>query len=95
VAQAYVKAAGLEEGAPDNRTLVLDIALCDGLFKGVVKKGETFPTHLPKVKRGPAARREGGGEKGAGASPTNAKQRRQEGWDGKGLPAVSSALVTN
>jgi translation initiation factor 2D len=49
VAQAYVKAAKLEEGAPDPRTLVLDVALCDGLFKGVVKKGDTFPTTLPKV----------------------------------------------
>ena len=49
VAQAYVRAAKLEEGAPDNRTLLLDAALCDGLFKGLVKKGETFPTTLPKV----------------------------------------------
>lgn len=48
VAQAYVKAAKLE-GAPDNRTLLLDAALCDALFKGVVKKGEIFPTTLPKA----------------------------------------------
>lgn len=32
-----------------NRTLLLDAALCDGLFKGTIKKGETFPTHLPKA----------------------------------------------
>lgn len=51
VAQAYVRAAKLEEGAPDTRSLLLDAPLCDGLFKGLVKKGETFPTTLPKVMR--------------------------------------------
>lgn len=35
VAFAYVKSARLEEGAPDERTLVLDATLCDALFKGV------------------------------------------------------------
>jgi translation initiation factor 2D len=49
VAQAYVREARLEEGAPDNRTLVLDVVLCDALFKGVVKKGELYPTTLAKV----------------------------------------------
>ncbi|GLI62284.1 hypothetical protein VaNZ11_004846 [Volvox africanus] len=45
----YVKAAGLEKGAPDNRTIVLNPALCDALFKGLIKKGETYPTHLAKA----------------------------------------------
>ncbi|KAI8463967.1 MAG: hypothetical protein J3K34DRAFT_129977 [Monoraphidium minutum] len=49
VALAYVKAAKLEEGAPDGRSLLLDAALCDGLFKGLVKKGELYPTTLPKA----------------------------------------------
>lgn len=59
VAQAYAKAAKLEEGAQDNKTLVLDAALCDALFKGVVKKGETYPTHLAKARAQLGAR--GGG----------------------------------
>lgn len=49
VAFAYVKHAGLEEGAPDKKTLVLDPTMCDALFKGLIKRGDTFPTHLPKV----------------------------------------------
>eukprot|EP00198_Chlamydomonas_reinhardtii_P001918 XP_001691254.1 predicted protein [Chlamydomonas reinhardtii] len=52
VALAYVKAAGLDDPAraqlPDNRTLQLNPLLCDALFKGFIKKGETYPTHLPK-----------------------------------------------
>lgn len=49
MALAYVKAANLEANAPDARTLVLDPTLCDALFKGVVKKGEAYPTTLPKA----------------------------------------------
>ncbi|KAG2432033.1 hypothetical protein HYH02_013103 [Chlamydomonas schloesseri] len=54
VAFAYVKAAGLDDPArgaqlPDNRTLQLNPLLCDALFKGFIKKGETYPTHLPKA----------------------------------------------
>lgn len=47
VASSYSKR--LEEGAPDARTLLLDATMCDALFKGIVKKGETFPTTLPKA----------------------------------------------
>ncbi|KAG2496973.1 hypothetical protein HYH03_004979 [Edaphochlamys debaryana] len=46
---AYAKAAGLEAGAPDNRTFVLNATLCDALFKGLIKKGELYPTHLAKA----------------------------------------------
>ncbi|GLC72504.1 hypothetical protein PLESTF_001258200 [Pleodorina starrii] len=49
VAFGYVKAASLEQGAPDNRTIVLNPTLCDALFKGLIKKGEIFPTHLAKA----------------------------------------------
>ncbi|EFJ51539.1 hypothetical protein VOLCADRAFT_56991 [Volvox carteri f. nagariensis] len=45
---AFVKVAGLEQGAPDNRTIVLNATLCDALFKGLIKKGELYPTHLAK-----------------------------------------------
>ncbi|GFR52464.1 hypothetical protein Agub_g14966, partial [Astrephomene gubernaculifera] len=49
VAFGYVRIAGLEAGAPDNRTLLLNPTLCDALFKGFIKKGETYPTHLAKA----------------------------------------------
>jgi hypothetical protein len=32
---AYVAHAQLTQGAPDQRTIVLDTILCDALFKGV------------------------------------------------------------
>lgn len=31
-------------------TLVLDALLCDALFKGTIKKGELYPTHIAKVR---------------------------------------------
>jgi len=46
---AYVKHANLENSAPDAKTIVLDVILCDALFKGLVKKGEPFPSTLPKA----------------------------------------------
>ncbi|KXZ46941.1 hypothetical protein GPECTOR_39g435 [Gonium pectorale] len=46
---AYVKHANLEANAPDNKTIVLDPTLCDALFKGLIKKGELYPTHLAKA----------------------------------------------
>lgn len=48
-AARYVKHANLEANAPDPRTLVLDATLCDALFKGVIKKGDAYPTTLPKA----------------------------------------------
>jgi hypothetical protein len=30
-------------------TLVLDALLCDALYKGLIKKGELYPTHIAKV----------------------------------------------
>lgn len=45
----YAKLAQLDELAPDNKTLVLDAVLCDALYKGLIKKGELYPTHIPKV----------------------------------------------
>ena len=44
----YVASAQLDKGAPDKHHIVLDPCLCDALFKGLVKKGERFPTHLAK-----------------------------------------------
>jgi translation initiation factor 2D len=38
-------AARMQEGTGQ---VMLDPHLCDALFKGVLKKGDTFPTHLPK-----------------------------------------------
>lgn len=49
VALTYVKEAKLEDNAPDDKTIVLDAALCDALYKGVVKKGEIYPTHIAKA----------------------------------------------
>lgn len=49
VAFEYVKQAQLDVMAPDNRTLVLDALLCDALFKGTIKKGELYPTHIAKA----------------------------------------------
>jgi translation initiation factor 2D len=49
VVSAYAKQADLEAGAPDNKTLVLDPLLCDALYKGTIKKGEFYPTHIAKV----------------------------------------------
>lgn len=49
VAIEYSKQAQLDVTAPDRRTLVLDVLLCDGLYKGLVKKGELYPTHIAKV----------------------------------------------
>lgn len=45
----YAKLAQLDVMAPGNRTLVLDAVLCDALYKGLIKKGELYPTHIPKV----------------------------------------------
>ncbi len=45
----YVKHAQLEARSPDSRTLELDALLCDALFKGLIKKGDAYPTHLPKA----------------------------------------------
>jgi hypothetical protein len=41
----------LDGGAPDARMLLLDPVLCDALYKGIIKKGEIFPTHIAKVGR--------------------------------------------
>ncbi|GAX73699.1 hypothetical protein CEUSTIGMA_g1151.t1 [Chlamydomonas eustigma] len=49
VAFDYVKHAKLEENSPDPTMIVLDATLCDALFKGLIKKGETYPTHLSKA----------------------------------------------
>ncbi|CAD7700468.1 unnamed protein product [Ostreobium quekettii] len=49
VAFDYVKLADLDKGVPDNKYIVLDPHLCDALFKGLIKKGERFPTHLAKA----------------------------------------------
>ena len=45
---AYVKEAELEDPG-DRQTIILDALLCDALFKGLVKKGEPFPSKLPKA----------------------------------------------
>ena len=37
-------AAAMQDGGQ----IMLDPYLCDALFKGVLKKGDAFPTHLPK-----------------------------------------------
>uniref|UniRef100_A0A7S3QT49 SUI1 domain-containing protein n=1 Tax=Dunaliella tertiolecta TaxID=3047 RepID=A0A7S3QT49_DUNTE len=33
----------------DPGSIQLDVTLCDALFKGIIKKGELFPSHLPKA----------------------------------------------
>jgi hypothetical protein len=40
-----------EKGSPNPQTVVLDMYLCDALYKGVVnvKKGELYPTHIAKA----------------------------------------------
>lgn len=38
----------------DKATVVLDAALCDALYKGVIKKGSTYPTEVHKKEVGPA-----------------------------------------
>ena len=48
VVWAYVSAAGLENGAPSRGHVMLDPTLCDALFKGVLKKGDVYPTHMLK-----------------------------------------------
>ena len=42
---AYAAAKGLDRGAPSKAHVVLDPQLCDALFKGVLKKGDAYPTH--------------------------------------------------
>eukprot|EP00775_Hariotina_reticulata_P004819 gene4819-5066_t len=39
----------LDTMGPDNKTLVLDAHLCDALYKGLIKKGELYPTHIAKA----------------------------------------------
>lgn len=48
-ALAYVKQAQLDAQSPDQRTVVLDVLLCDALYKGAIKKGDAYPTHASKV----------------------------------------------
>ena len=45
VVAAYAAAKGLDRGAPSKAHVVLDPHLCDALFKGVLKKGDAYPTH--------------------------------------------------
>ena len=45
VVAAYAAATGLDRGAPSKAHVVLDPHLCDALFKGVLKKGDAYPTH--------------------------------------------------
>ena len=45
VVVAYATAKGLDRGAPSKAHVVLDPHLCDALFKGVLKKGDAYPTH--------------------------------------------------
>ncbi|KAF8056147.1 Eif2d [Scenedesmus sp. PABB004] len=45
----YAAVAGLDAMAPDPTIIMLDPVLCDALFKGVLRKGELFPTHIPKA----------------------------------------------
>ena len=40
----YVSVKGLDAG----KSVTLDPQLCDALFKGVLKKGDAFPTHMSK-----------------------------------------------
>ncbi|KAF6250354.1 hypothetical protein COO60DRAFT_1576296 [Scenedesmus sp. NREL 46B-D3] len=49
VAFEYAKQARLDQTAPDNRTLLLDALLCDALYKGLIKKGQLYPTHIAKA----------------------------------------------
>lgn len=49
VAFQYAKQEQLDAMAHDNKTLVLDAQLCDALYKGLIKKGELYPTHIAKV----------------------------------------------
>eukprot|EP00878_Enallax_costatus_P022121 GHUV01023459.1.p1 GENE.GHUV01023459.1~~GHUV01023459.1.p1 ORF type:complete len:549 (+),score=212.06 GHUV01023459.1:91-1737(+) len=48
VAFEYAKLARLDATAPDHKTLMLDAVLCDALYKGLLKKGELYPTHIAK-----------------------------------------------
>lgn len=48
VAFSYVKEAKLEDPS-DPKQIILDALLCDALFKGLIKKGEPFPTHIAKA----------------------------------------------
>jgi translation initiation factor 2D len=49
VVWAYVAANGLERNAPSRSHVLLDPTLCEALFKGVLKKGDAYPTHMLKV----------------------------------------------
>ena len=48
-AEAYCDLAGLtREGDESKQTITLDATLCDALFKGVLRKGESYPTRLAR-----------------------------------------------
>ena len=48
-AEAYCDLAGLtREGDASKQTITLDATLCDALFKGVLRKGESYPTRLAR-----------------------------------------------
>lgn len=49
VAFEYAKHQQLDAMSADNKTLVLDATLCDALYKGIIRKGEFYPTHIAKV----------------------------------------------
>ncbi|GAQ79177.1 eukaryotic translation initiation factor SUI1 family protein [Klebsormidium nitens] len=47
----YVQEQNLEKPS-DRTTIVLDAPLCDALYKGKVKKGDTYPSEVPKANVG-------------------------------------------
>jgi translation initiation factor 2D len=48
VAEAYCDLADLTKESPSRSHITLDTVLCDALFKGVLKKGEPYPTRLKR-----------------------------------------------
>ena len=48
VAEAYCDLADLTKESPSQSHITLDAVLCDALFKGVLKKGEPYPTRLKR-----------------------------------------------
>ena len=48
VAEAYCDLADLAAGAPSRAHITLDAVLCDALFKGVLRKGDPYPTHAKR-----------------------------------------------
>lgn len=46
---SYVQQAGLDQGVPDRKHIVLDKILGDALFQGALKRNERIPEYLPKA----------------------------------------------